>query len=69
LRCRAQARTHGDGHRGAHEVDPAAGDGRAGSHELLDRVGRQDHEIERLARSHAAGGIDAADRLDLHGLA
>ena len=55
---------HRDRDAGAHEVDLAAGDEVTGREQLVDRVGREHHDVERLAGLHARGGVDAADRFD-----
>jgi hypothetical protein len=57
---------HGDGHAGAHQVHPAAGHDAAAVGHLLDGVGRQRDDVNRLAGRHAPGGIDTADGFDLY---
>ena len=48
-----RAGRHGDRDARAHEVDLAAGDEVAGGEQLVDRVGREHHDVERLAGLHA----------------
>ena len=59
-----RAGRHRDRDARAREVDLAAGDEVLGGEQLVDGVGREHHDVERLAGLHAPGGVDAADGFD-----
>ena len=58
------ARAHRNRNARPHQVDLAAGNDTAARDELVDRIGGQDHDVERLARLHAFRRVDSADRFD-----
>ncbi len=60
---------HGDGDGRMREIDRAAGREVAGREQLLDRVARERHDVERLAGLHAPDDLDAADRFQRDRLA
>ena len=61
-------RAHGNGHAGLHEIHAASGPHLAIRDQLVDRIARQHHHIDRFAGLHALGHIHPARGFGGHGL-
>ena len=59
-----RARAHRDRDGGARQIGLAAGNDPARRDELVDRLGGQHHDVERLAVLHSPGGLDTAHRFE-----